>query len=293
MLMYNKDVRDDVMALYGFAQGLIQEAGIRIKQLMEQNLTIETKSNPNDLVTNVDKATEDFIFDTILETYPNHQVLGEEGHGHDIDTSKGTVWVVDPIDGTLNFVHQQENFAISIGIYIDGKPYAGFVYDVMADVLYHAKVGEGAYRGSQPLKPLNDSNLRQSIIGINPNWLTKPILGEIFKEIVNDSRSARAYGSAALEIVSVATGNLEAYMTPRLQPWDFAGGLVILYEVNGQASNLLGEPLTIGGPNSVLVGNRGVHREILDVYLEPHRDALIQLHERRFKRKSKYKKRNM
>lgn len=92
------------MALYGFAQGLIQEAGIRIKQLMEQNLTIETKSNPNDLVTNVDKATEDFIFDTILETYPNHQVLGEEGHGHDIDTSKGTVWIVDPIDGTLNFV---------------------------------------------------------------------------------------------------------------------------------------------------------------------------------------------
>ena len=77
---------------------------------------------------------------------------------------------------------------------------------------------------------------------------------EIFKEIVNDSRSARAYGSAALEIVSVATGNLEAYMTPRLQPWDFAGGLVILNEVDGQASNLLGEPLTIGGPNSVLVG---------------------------------------
>ncbi len=70
----------------------------------------------------------------------------------------------------------------------------------MADVLYHAKVGEGAYRGSQPLKPLNDSNLRQSIIGIKiPNWLTKPILGEIFKEIVNDSRSARAYGSAALK----------------------------------------------------------------------------------------------
>ncbi|HCV0340078.1 TPA: inositol monophosphatase family protein [Staphylococcus aureus] len=275
------------MALYGFAQGLIQEAGIRIKQLMEQNLTIETKSNPNDLVTNVDKATEDFIFDTILEIYPNHQVLGEEGHGHDIDTSKGTVWVVDPIDGTLNFVHQQENFAISIGIYIDGKPYAGFVYDVMADVLYHAKVGEGAYRGSQPLKPLNDSNLRQSIIGINPNWLTKPVLGEIFKDVVNISRSARAYGSAALEIVSVATGNLEAYMTPRLQPWDFAGGLVILNEVDGLASNLLGEPLTISGPNSILVGNRGVHREILGVYLEPHRDALIQLHEQRFKRKSK------
>ncbi|MDN8999694.1 inositol monophosphatase family protein, partial [Staphylococcus aureus] len=79
----------------------------------------------------------------------------------------------DPIYCTLNFVHKQENFAISIGIYIYAKPYACFVYDVMADVLYHDKVGEGAYRGRQPLKPLNDSNIRQSIIGINQNWLTK------------------------------------------------------------------------------------------------------------------------
>ena len=71
---------------------------------------MKQKSNPNDLVTNVDKATEDFIFDTILETYPNHQVLGEEGHGHDIDTSKGTVWVVDPIDGTLNFCSSTRKF---------------------------------------------------------------------------------------------------------------------------------------------------------------------------------------
>ncbi|UMT81578.1 inositol monophosphatase family protein [Staphylococcus roterodami] len=275
------------MALYEFAQGLIQDAGIRIKQLMEKNLTIETKSNPNDLVTNVDKATEDYIFDTILKTYPDHQVLGEEGHGHDIDTSQGTVWVVDPIDGTLNFVHQQENFAISIGIFIEGEPYAGFVYDVMADVLYHAKVGEGAFRRNQRLPLLKDSKLKQSIIGINPNWLTKPVLGDIFKDIVNDSRSARAYGSASLEIVSVATGNVEAYMTPRLQPWDFAGGLVILNEVKGKASNLLDDSLTISGPNSILVGNRGVHQEIMEDYLNPHRETLINLHQKRFNRKPK------
>ena len=71
----------------------------------------------------------------------------------------GVVWVVDPIDGTLNFVHQQEGFAISIGIYRDGKPYAGLVYDVMKDVLYHAKVGEGAFENNHELKPLITRNL--------------------------------------------------------------------------------------------------------------------------------------
>ncbi len=144
------------MALYDLPKDLFKKQELELK-IDGAKFTIETKSNPNDLVTNVDKRTEDFIFDTILETYPNHQVLGEEGHGHDIDTSKGTVWVVDPIDGTLNFVHQQENFAISIGIYIDGKPYAGFVYDVMADVLYHAKVGEGEYPGSSTLETIEKS----------------------------------------------------------------------------------------------------------------------------------------
>ncbi|EHJ08744.1 inositol-phosphate phosphatase, partial [Staphylococcus simiae CCM 7213 = CCUG 51256] len=251
------------MALYEFAHGLILEAGIKIRQLMEQDLTIDTKSNPNDLVTNVDKATEVFINDMIKHTYPDHQVIGEEGHGHDINSYKGVVWVVDPIDGTLNFVHQQQNFAISIGIFVDGQAYAGFVYDVVKDELYHAKAGEGAYCQHQKLKKLENTALKTSIIGINPNWLTKPVIGPIFKDIVNDSRSARAYGSAALEIVAVATGQLAAYITPRLQPWDFAGGIIILQEVQGTASNLLGEPLLINLPNSVLIANSKVHQEIL------------------------------
>lgn len=272
------------MALYEFAHGLILEAGIKIRQLMEEELTIDTKSNPNDLVTNVDKATESFINDMIINTYPEHQVIGEEGHGHDINSYKGVVWVVDPIDGTLNFVHQKQNFAISIGIFVDGQAYAGFVYDVMKDELYHAKVGEGAFQQHQKLQQVEDSVLNKSIIGINPNWLTKPILGPIFKEIVDDSRSARAYGSAALEIVAVATGQLAAYITPRLQPWDFAGGMIILQEVQGTATNLLGESLSISSPNSVLIANPKLHQEILNDYLQPNFSTLKSLHERRFKK---------
>lgn len=273
------------MALYKFAQGLILEAGIRIKQLMQDNLTIETKSNPNDLVTNVDKATENYIYEAIHRNYPDHKVLGEEGHGHDIDTSEGIVWVIDPIDGTLNFVHQQAHFAISIGIYKDGEPYAGLVYDVMADILYHAKVGEGAFENKKPLPLLQQTTLAKSIIGVNPNWLTKPLLGSVFIPIVDAARSARAYGSAALEIISVAKGTLAGYLTPRLQPWDFAGGLIILQEVQGVGSNLLGEALTIHSANSILIANKSLHQEIYNDYLQPHRDTLQELHDKRFKNK--------
>src|SRR5699024_10298320 len=128
------------MTVYEFAKGLILEAGINVKKIMKQGIEIETKSNPNDLVTNVDKATEKYIFDNIKQTYPEHLVIGEEGHEHDHKGESGIVLVVEQIDGTLNFVHQKENFAISRGIFKDGKPYAGFVYDVIKDKLAHAKV---------------------------------------------------------------------------------------------------------------------------------------------------------
>ncbi|OFR15712.1 MULTISPECIES: inositol monophosphatase family protein, partial [unclassified Staphylococcus] len=231
---------------------------------------------------NVDKATENYLYETILHNYPDHQVIGEEGHGHNLEYLKGVIWVIDPIDGTLNFVHQKENFAISIGIYHDGKPYAGFVYDVMKDVLYHAKVGQGAFENTHKLEMIQNTELKRSIIGINPNWLTKPILSDIFSSIVNEARSARAYGSAALEIISVAKGQLAAYLTPRLQPWDFAGGLLILNEVGGIGTNLLGDKLDFNQPNSILIANPSLHREILNHHLNQQRDTLITLHEKRF-----------
>lgn len=272
------------MALYDFAKGLVLEAGNKVRLMMKEDLNIETKSNPNDLVTNVDKATEDYIFEMIHQNYPEHKVIGEEGHGHDLKDINGVVWVVDPIDGTLNFVHQQENFAISIGIYHEGQPYAGFVYDVMRDILYHTKVGEGAYENNHPLEKLKSTQLKTSIIGINPNWLTKPIMGPIFTPIVNDARSARAYGSAALEIVSVAKGQFDAYLTPRLQPWDYAGGLMILNEVGGKGSNLLGDALTINQPNSIVMANPSLHDELLNNYLNEFEETLRKHHKRRFGR---------
>ncbi|UEX89452.1 inositol monophosphatase family protein [Staphylococcus ratti] len=268
------------MHLYDFAKNLVLEAGNNIRKWMHEDLEIVAKSNPNDLVTNVDKAVETFIVNQIEAQYPNHKIIGEEGHGHHIDSTEGIVWVIDPIDGTLNFIHQRQNFAISVGIFKDGKPYAGFVYDVMRDILYHAKSSHGAYKNETPLPLLPSTQLKESIVGLNPNWLTKPKMGEILQPIIQEARTARAYGSAALEIVYVATGLLDAYVTPRLHPWDYAGGLIILQEVGGKGTNFLGEPLSITHHSTVLIGNAAIHEDIFMRHLQPKAQELQTLQQR-------------
>ena len=103
-----------------FAKQWVKEAGIKIRASFEMKLDIQTKSNPNDLVTNIDREVEQFFIGKIRETFPDHKILGEEGFGDDLKSMEGIVWMLDPIDGTMNFVHQQHDFAISVGIFEDG-----------------------------------------------------------------------------------------------------------------------------------------------------------------------------
>lgn len=273
------------MELYEFLKDITRQAGERIRTALNNPLEIETKSNPNDLVTNVDKATERFLFDMIQQKYPDHRIIGEEGSGKDISDLNGVVWIIDPIDGTLNFVHQQENFAISIGIFVDGKKFAGVIYDVMRDVLYEAQSGCGAFRNGQPIAPLQDTALSTSIVSMNPNWLTKEKTSKIYAPIIKDSRSARSYGSAALDFAYVATNKINAYVTLRLHPWDFAGGLIIVEEVGGVVTNQLNQPLNILNANSIIVANKALHYEIMNHYLAPHHDELNSIHQGRFSKR--------
>ncbi len=131
--------------VYSQAQNWVKEAGDKIRSSFDKTLDIQTKSNPNDLVTNIDKEIEQFFIKKIREIYPNHKIMGEEGFGDRSIKHEGVVWLIDPIDGTMNFIHQQRNFAISLGIYENGLGKIGLVYDVVHDELYHAFRGEGAY----------------------------------------------------------------------------------------------------------------------------------------------------
>ncbi|KXZ14806.1 inositol monophosphatase [Bacillus nakamurai] len=251
------------------AKKWVREAGSRIKQSMQENLTIETKSNPNDLVTNIDKETERFFIDCIQQTFPGHRILGEEGQGDKLHSLDGVVWIIDPIDGTMNFVHQQRHFAISIGIFENGKGKIGLIYDVMQDELYHAFSGEGAYMNDTALPSLREVPIEEAIIAVNATWVTenRRIDPGILAPLVKRVRGTRSYGSAALELASVAAGRIDAYITMRLAPWDYAAGCILLNEVGGIYTTVEGEHFTFLDNHSVLAGNPAIHKIIFNDYL--------------------------
>lgn len=256
--------------IFCYAKEWILEAGNIIRNTIDDPLEIGTKSNPNDLVTTMDKNTEKFFVERIKKTFPSHLLLSEEGFGDDIDTLDGTVWIIDPIDGTMNFVQQKRNFAISVGIYQDGVGEIGLIYNVMEDELYTALRGEGAYKDEKKIPPLQEGIiLEESVIGLNHLWLCENRLVDekVMQQLVKTARGTRTYGSAALEFAYVAEGMLEGYLTMGLSPWDVAAGMIIVNEVNGVTTNIDGDPLNMVGRNSVFVGHPDVHKRIIEDFI--------------------------
>jgi myo-inositol-1(or 4)-monophosphatase len=252
--------------LANHAKEWVKEAGGLLTASLQAALVIETKSNASDLVTNMDRQIEQFFIGKIKETYPHHRILGEEGYGDKLTSSEGTIWLIDPIDGTMNFVHQKRNFAISIGIYHDGSGKIGIVYDPVHDELYYAIAGKGAYYNDISIPTLQEGTIEEGVVALNATWLTKNSLlnHESMAALVRRSRGTRSYGCAALEIVYVATGRLDGYITPRLSPWDFGGGAVIVEEAGGVITNFKGDALNPIEKSSVLVARPGVYQQLLE-----------------------------
>ncbi|WP_077309833.1 inositol monophosphatase family protein [Terribacillus halophilus] len=248
----------------------VLEAGQLIKEKMDTPLEIMTKSSPKDLVTEMDKAVESFFLKKIEENYPSHKVLGEEGVGEAVYETTGTVWIIDPIDGTMNFVHQKTNFAISIGIIHEGIAEIGLIYNVIEGTIYHAKRGEGAFKNDKHLPKLPEKTLDQCLIELNHFWLcpNRRVNEEKLQQLVYKAIGTRAYGSAALELAFLAEGITDAYLTFSLQPWDYAGGYVLLEEVGAKLTDASGQPVDFLNRTTVVAANTSIHQELIDDYIE-------------------------
>lgn len=258
-----------------FAKAMIIEAGQRIRNSFSYDLVIETKSNPNDLVTNIDRETEKFFIDKIKAFDPTHKILGEEGMGEQVDSLDGVVWIIDPIDGTMNFVKQHRHFMISIGLFVDGIGKLGYIYDVMREDLFYAIAGVGAWYNDSPLRKLKPLTIEEAVIGINATWVTpnKKINHEKLIELIRTVRGTRSYGSAAMEIAFVVSGKLDAYISMRLAPWDIGGGTIIAKEVGAIATNLKGEPLNLLSKDTFIIANPSIHQLILDNYIQEKKEG--------------------
>ncbi|MEH7177327.1 inositol monophosphatase family protein [Neobacillus vireti] len=252
------------------AKQWVMEAGDKIRDSFNKTLNIQTKSDPNDLVTNIDKEIEQFFIGKIRGTFSNHRILGEEGFGDAVSDLDGVVWIIDPIDGTMNFIHQQRNFAISLAVYEKGIGKIGIIYDVVHGELYHAIDGKGAFMNDMQLPSLSKKTVKESIIALNATWVmeNRRIDHNLIIPLVRDARGTRSYGTAALEMVFVATGRVDAYISMRLSPWDVAAGAVIINELGGVVTNLRGEKLDFLSQDSLLTAKPGLHQTILNDYLK-------------------------
>lgn len=262
---------DHFQEVYARAKKWTREAGRNLRDSLGQQLHVDYKTSEADLVTEKDREIEQFFIDKIKNAYPHHRIIGEEGMSAEAesDPMDEIVWLIDPIDGTTSFVHQRENFAISVAVYENGQPKIGVIYDPIKDELFHALHGQGAYLNETKLKPLSDTPVKHSLIGINSLWLVPNDYCDHtkFHPLIQDLRGTRIIGSAALEMAAVACGRLNGFICLRLSPWDYAAGLVILKEVEAVTTSIDGSPVRMFEASSIFTGNRTLHEEILTNYL--------------------------
>jgi myo-inositol-1(or 4)-monophosphatase len=221
-----------------------------------------------DIVTDADVVAEQAIVDIIHKRYPDHALLAEEQGEREGDVPY--VWVVDPLDGTTNYSRRFPSFSVSIGVTHKGQLVAGAVYDPLQDHLFAAERGRGATLNGTPVKVSSVDILAHALVGLD--WAhshesRREIVGHLSR-IAPACGTLRAVGTAALGLCYVAAGWLDTYFHIGLQPWDLAGGLLIIEEAGGRISDIQGRPWQPWG-EQVLVSNGFLHQTMVELMAEP------------------------
>lgn len=232
---------------------------------MTQPYEVEYKTSASDLVTAVDKEVEERLVKLILSRFPDHGILGEESTFKGDLSSYDTLWIIDPIDGTTNFVHQQINFAVSIAVYHKGEPLVGVVYDPSRDEMFHAVKGEGAYLNGRRLQLERRVKLEEALLCTSVFWNKRAEqmgVDTIVKKLAGKVRGMRLLGSAALELAYVSSGRLDGYVSMSLNPWDFGAGRLLVEEAGGVVTTMTGVSLPFDRKSSVMACNPTFYEEL-------------------------------
>jgi myo-inositol-1(or 4)-monophosphatase len=225
------------------------------------------KKGAIDLVTEIDLAVEREFRAMIAERFPDHEVLGEEfGAAGDRERRPRHCWVFDPIDGTTNYAHGLPIFCSSLALEVDGEPIVAAIYDPNRKELFTAERGQGAWLNGQPLRVSTAATLIDSLLvtGFHYNVHKDPeeVL-KIFGAFISRARAVRRLGSAALDLAYVAAGRFDGFWEKKLQPWDVAGGALIVMEAGGVVTGVSGAPYS-SREGSVLATNGRIHGEMLE-----------------------------
>lgn len=233
------------------------------------HITVKEKG-PADLVTEADYAAQEIIQEILLSAFPKHSFLGEEdtlASATIQDDGAEFRWVVDPLDGTTNYVHGLEHYCVSIGLLRNNKPCLGIVYDPVRDELFRATTGNGAFLNNRPIASSNVRQLKQALVAASLSPRVKAGSSEVtrFLNVLYRSQSVRRLGSAALNLCYVATGRLDAYWGTSVNIWDVAAGLLIMHEAGGESADLSGKPVDLFRPMFAAAANTELRDEMLMV----------------------------
>ncbi len=251
------------------------------KNFEKGDLTVDEKQK-NDLVSNVDRECEQAIRDFILSKYPNHSFLGEEGGVSVAKKSSSEEkdkkpkrnvkpdnndyqWIVDPIDGTTNFVRGIPHVAVSIALKINGRTELGVVYDPLRDEMFKALRGQGCELNDHRLRVANSPRLDGTIIATSfPHRKRElvPYYNKVLSRVFNDCADIRRAGTASLDLAYVAAGRLDGYFELGLNIWDFAAGELMVREAGGMVSDFDGDNNYVQSGN-IVCGNSRILRQIV------------------------------
>jgi len=243
-------------------QAVFKQSRQQVLTAMGAKLTVAEKTSRKDLVTNVDRSNEQFLVKALRQLDPQAHILAEEGLGDQVTSLTGHVWIVDPIDGTMNFVHQRNHFAMMAGYYVDGVPTLGYIYDVMADTLYAGGPQVGVTRNGEPLAAPTDLPLSEGLFGASAPLLIHNRFN--MQTIAGTSLGPRIMGSAGIQISQVLAGELVGYLS-YLRPWDFAAGRVLAESLGLVVSQVDGTPVNMISSGAVLIATKRAQRAILAI----------------------------
>jgi len=242
---------------------LAKQAGDILRQSFGLHLRVEHKG-VIDLVSEADRQSEQYLLSYIRQRYPADPIVAEESG--ELAGRADHQWYIDPLDGTVNYVHGLPIYSVSIAYAEAGELRLGVVYDPSRDECFSAQAGQGAWRDGQPIHVSSTPDLDHSLLvtGFPYDIRTNPINNlDHYAHFARHSQGVRRLGSAALDLCHVACGRLDGFWELRLNPWDVAAGGLIAREAGAVVTNLAGEADFISPPQSILAANPQVHSQML------------------------------
>ena len=233
----------DPQDLLKLAVEVAEEAARLIVERRRGTITVaDTKSTVTDVVTAVDRESEELIRARILQARPDDSFLGEEGD--DVNGTSGVRWVVDPIDGTVNYLYDIPAYAVSIAVEYDGETVAGVVVDAPKGEVFTATKGGGAFLDGKPIQVSGCTELSTALVGTGFGYDAdrRQVQAEVVQQLITKVRDIRRIGVGALDLCYVACGRLDGYYERGLAPWDLAAGALVVTEAGAVLGGVDGGP---------------------------------------------------